>query len=331
MVSRTTLKDVARAAGVSQMTVSRVVRGDTVVSLRTREHVQNTIVAIGYVPNKLAGSLARARSNQVAVIIPSLVNNVFSQVLDGITSELEKADYNPVVGVSNYDLAKEEALLTSMVSWRPAGIIVTNLAHTQRTKSILANASVPVVEIMDIDGDPIDMGVGLVHEAAARALADHLISKGYRRFGYLGWQTNDYTAAKRFQAFRDRLSARGYGLAAPDLYDAPPDIPAGKSGTALLLTEAPETEVIAYSNDTAATGGALYCQENGLIIPRDLALAGFSGLRMAQHLPQPLTTIRTFRREIGRTAARNILKVLSGTPVNRKINLGFELIEGQSS
>lgn len=331
MTNRTTLKDVARAAGVSQMTVSRVVRGDEAVSVRTKEHVQATIAAIGYVPNRLAGSLAQARSNQVAVIIPSLVNNVYSQVLDGVTSELEKADYFPVVGVTNYDLAKEEALIISMVSWRPAGIIVANLIHTERTASILKNASVPVVEIMDVDGDPIDMGVGFDHEKAVRELADHLVAKGYRRFGYLGWQTNDFAASKRFHAFRVRLAARGYGLFAPDLYNAPPDIPAGKHGTSVLLRDAPETEVIVYSNDTAAIGGALHCLETGLLIPRDLALAGFSGLRMAQHLPQPLTTIRTYRRDVGRTAARNVLKVLSGTPVARQIDLGFELIEGLSS
>ncbi|QBY01290.1 LacI family DNA-binding transcriptional regulator [Rhodophyticola sp. CCM32] len=331
MSARTTLKDVAQAAGVSQMTVSRVVRGDQAVSLRTRERVQQTIEQIGYVPNKLAGSLAHARSNQVAVIIPSLVNNVFSQVLAGITAELEKADYNPVVGVTDYNLEKEEALLISMMSWRPAAVIVTNLIHTDRTISILRNASVPVVEIMDVDGAPIDMCVGLKHDTAAQALADHLVSKGYQRFGYLGWQTNDYAAAKRFKAFRERLEARGYGLVAPEIYNAPPDMPAGKAGTDLLLKEAPLTDVIVYSNDTAAMGGALFCQEKNIALPDDMAIAGFSGLRMGQCLPQPMTTIRTFRLEIGQTAARNVLKVLSGVPVMRKIDLGFELIDGQSA
>ena len=331
MATRTTLKDVARAAGVSQMTVSRVVRGDTAVSLRTREHVERVIGNMGYVPNKLAGSLAQAYSNQVAVLIPSLVNNVFASVLAGITEELEASGYNPVVGVTEYDLRKEEALLISMMSWRPAAVILANLVHTDRTRSILENTPVPVVEVMDVSGDPIDLGVGLDHEAAATTLADYLMERGYRRFGYLGWQTNDFVAAARFRAFRARLETRGYGLVAPEVYDAPPDMPAGKRGLEMLLSVAPKTEAVAYSNDTAAMGGVNLCLELGMRIPDDLAIAGFSGLRMAQCLPQPLTTIRTRRRDIGKTAARNVLKRLSGTPVERKVDFGFELIKGHSA
>ena len=99
----------------------------------------------------------------------------------------------------------------------------------------------------------------------------------------------------------------------------------------MLLSVAPNTEAVAYSNDTAAMGGVNLCLELGMRIPDDLAIAGFSGLRMAQCLPQPLTTIRTRRRDIGETAARNILKRLSGTPVDRKVDLGFELIKGLSA
>ncbi len=331
MATRTTLRDVARAAGVSQMTVSRVVRGDTAVSLRTREHVERVIGNMGYVPNKLAGSLARAYSDQIAVLIPSLVNNVYSSVLAGITEELEKGGYIPVVGVTDYDLRKEEGQLISMMSWRPAAVILANLVHTGRTRSILESTPVPVVEIMDIGGDQIDLGVGLDHEAAATALADYLMERGYQRFGYLGWQTNDFVAAARFRAFRARLETRGYGLVAPDVYDAPPDMPAGKKGLGMLLSVAPKTDVVAYSNDTAAMGGVNLCLELGMRIPDDLAIAGFSGLRMAQCLPQPLTTIRTRRRDIGKTAARNVLKRLSNMPVERKVDLGFELIRGRSA
>ena len=108
-------------------------------------------------------------------------------------------------------------------------------------------------------------------------------------------------------------------------------MPAGKMGLQTLLSVAPKTEVVAYSNDTAAMGGVNLCLESGMRIPHDLAIAGFSGLRMARCLPQPLTTIRTRRRDIGKTAARNILKRLSDTPVERKVDFGFELIKGQSA
>lgn len=331
MRARITLSDVAKAAGVSQMTVSRVVRGESVVAAGTRVRVRKIIKNLGYVPDKLSGPLAHARSNQVAVILPSLINNVFPQVLAGITSELKKADYNPVVGVSDYSLEKEESLLISMLSWRPAAIIATGLEHSEITRNILSEAPVPVVQMMDTCDAAIDMCVGLDHRAAAEALADHLIGKGYRQFGYLGWQSRDFAAGKRFQAFRDRLEIRGCNLVAPDVYTSPPDMPAGKTGMEVLLGQAPNTDVAVYSNDTAAMGGVFYCLENDIRIPDQMAVAGFSGLGMGQALMYPLTTIRTRRLEIGTTAARNVLKALSGVPVEKTIDLGFELVPGKSA
>jgi len=330
MPNRLTLKDVAAAAGVSQITVSRVVRGEGVVSARTRDHVTKVIQDLGFVPNKLAGALSQTRSNQVAVLIPSLVNNVFAQVLRGITEELAKAGYNPVVGVTNYNVEIEEEQLISMLSWRPAAVIMANRVHTPRTRKILEQAGVPVVELMQLGGEPIDMAVGFDHVAASTLLVDYLVSKGHRSFGYIGWINNDFSAAARFTAIKDRLAEKGFGLVAPDIFDMPPDMPMGKVGTHTLLSQAPEVEAIFYSNDIAAIGGALHCLEHGMSIPADLALAGYSGLQMGQALPQPLTTIRTFRYEIGRIAARNVLKSLTHTPVSKITDVGFELVEGET-
>jgi len=301
------LRDVAEVAGVSEMTVSRVLRGTDVVAAGTRAHVLHVIEQLGYVQNRLAGSLATARSNQVAVIIPSLINNVFSQVTAGLSRELEKAGYNAVIGISDYDLEKEESLLISMISWRPAGIITTNLVHTDRTRNILAHASVPVVEMMDTSGSPIDICVGLDHGKAGRALVEHLLSRGYRRFGYLGWNDNDFAAATRYTAIRDRLAEDGLGLVAPPLYHAPPDHRAGKDGLRFLHGAHPDLEVVMFSNDTAASGGIIHCLENDIAIPDRLAIAGFSGLQLGQIMPRRLTTIRTKRFEIGRLAARSVL------------------------
>ena len=250
------------------MTVSRVLRGRGVVAAGTRRHVEKVVEQLGYVQNRLAGSLATARSNQVAVIIPSLINNVFSQVTAGISQELEKAGYNAVIGISDYDLDKEESLLTSMISWRPAGVIVTNLVHTARTRNILANAAVPVVEMMDTSGEPIDICVGLDHRQAGRALVDHLLSRGYSRFGYLGWNDHDFAAATRYASIRDRLAEAGFNLVAPDIYHQPPDHRAGKDGLRHLYEEHPYLDVVVYSNDTAATGGIVYCIETAFRFPK---------------------------------------------------------------
>ncbi len=326
-----TQRDVARAAGVTDMTVSRVLRGTGTVSARTREHVLTKVREMGYVPNRLAGSLAVSRSNQVGVIIPSLTNSIFNQVTAGIAEELGKAGYNPVVGISDYDTGKEEDLIESMLSWRPAGFIVADFVHSERTRNMLRNAGIPVVEIMETAGDPIDMCVGFDHAAAARALTDHLLGKGYRNFGFLGWKATGYAASTRYLTIRDRLAENGLPLAAPDVFTGPPDIPEGKSATRRVLETNPELDIIIYGNDTAAAGGMFHCLEQGIDVPGHLAIAGFSGLRMGQALPRALTTISFRRFDIGRRAAKVVINSMVGQKEPKLIDMGFELIAGESS
>ncbi len=326
-----TQREVAKAAGVSDMTVSRVLRGTGVVSERTRARVLKVVDEMGYVQNRLAGSLAASRANQVAVIIPSLVTNIFSQVAAGIAEELERAGYNPVIGISNYDMDREENLVNSMLSWRPAGFIVTDFVHTKRTRNILANAGIPVVEMMETSGEPIDMCVGFNHTESARIMAEHLLEKGYRRFGYLGWNNTDYAAATRYTVIKDRLAAEGIYLIAPEVFDQSPDFEAGKQAMAQLLKSHPELEVVIFSNDMSACGGMIYCLENGIDVPKQMAVAGFSGVKFGQSMPRALTTINAKRHEIGRRSARAVLNALAGQQQPSVVDVGFDLIAGNSS
>jgi len=328
---RRTMKDVAIAANVSEMTVSRVLRDKGPISDDTRKRVLSMVETLGYVQNRLAGSLATSRSNQVSVIIPSLVSNIFTEVMSGITVALEKAGYNAVVGISDYSLEKEEALVSSMLSWRPAGIIVSNLRHTQKTNNILANADIPVIEMMNVTPDPIDVCVGLDQSRAGRTIADHMLARGYRNFGYVGWNVWDHAAAQRFDAIGRRIEAHNCTLFAPDLFDSPPDFAAGKVGLKKLLEAAPDIDAVFFSNDTAATGGMIHCIENGIKIPDQLALAGFSGLETGQNMPLKLTTVKTQRYDIGRVSARTILNRLAGQASQKVIELEIELIEGETS
>lgn len=328
MPKRRTLKEVAEAAGVSEMSVSRVLRGANGVSARTREHILSVVHQLGYVQNRLAGSLAAARSNQVAVVIPSLVNNVFTEVTSGITTELEKAGYNAVIGVSDYDLDKEEALIYSMMSWRPSGIIVPNTVHTDRTTNILKNADIPVIETMNLTDTPVDIVVGLDQRMAARQLAQYVLSKGYSRFGAVGWTDQDLSAAIRFSEIEAQANAAGFEIFSPKLFNRPPNFVLGKEGLSRILAMRPDLDAVFFSNDTAATGGMIHCIEAGIAIPDQLAIVGFSGLETGQHMPKKLCTIRTRRFEIGRLAARSVLNRLSGISVNPIRDTGFELVKG---
>lgn len=328
---RRTLGDVAKVANVSEMTVSRVLSGKGQVSDATKGRVKKVIEQLGYVPNRLAGSLATSRSNQVAVIIPSLMNNVFPEVTAGITDHLERAGYNAVIGISDYNVEKEENLIRSMMSWRPAGIILVGSQRSSSARNILCNASVPVVEIMELYDNPIDICVGLDHRKAGTAIAAHLLAQGYRRFGYVGFHEIDSSAARRFEGIREVLGQSGYSIEAEKLFERPPDIEMGKDGLASLLDMSSNLEAVFFSNDTAAIGGLLLCWERGIEVPDQLAIAGFSGLKSGQVMPRKLTTIATERYKIGTFGARAVLNRLDGQPVSTRVDLGFYLIEGETA
>ena len=183
-----TLRDVSEASGVSEMTVSRVLRNRGDVSAATREKVLEAARTLGYVPNKIAGALASQRVNLVGVVIPSLSNMVFPEVMTGISETLEGTGLQPVVGVTNYLPDREESVIYEMLSWRPSGMIVAGLEHSPAARAMLAQAGIPIVEIMDIDGDPVDHAVGISHYRAGRKMAEAIIAAGYKRIAFLGTQ-----------------------------------------------------------------------------------------------------------------------------------------------
>lgn len=313
------------------MTVSRVLTGRGTVSARTRERVLNAVEELGYVKNRMAGSLSSRRSNQIGVIFPSLRVGIFPEVLDGITKELEKAGYNPVVGVTDYDVLREESLVESLLSWNAAGIIVNDFVHTKRTKNLLSQAKVPVIEIMEVSGEPIDRCVGFDHAAAARALTDHLLAKGYRRIAFLGWHGTEFAASARFSAVRNHLASRGYPLVAPRLYDAPPGIEEGWQGLLHLLEHHNDIDAVIFGNDLMAVGAYFLCLDKGWKVPDGIAIAGFGGMEIGQLLPRKLTTVRFPRFEVGQRAARSVLNSLANQQFARITALEYAVIEGETA
>lgn len=328
-----TLSDVARRAGVSGMTVSRVFAGGGQVADKTRAAVLAAAEALGYVPNRLAGALATARSRLMVVLLPSLGNIVFPEVLRGANAVFDAAGYQAVIGVSDYDPAKEERLIEAMQAWRPSGWIVTGLEHTPRARRLLAEARSPVVEIMDVDGEPIDMAVGLSHHGAGLAIGRHFVASGRRRIGYVGGNLAlDLRAAKRRAGLLQALAEHGLALCGEAAADEPSSTLLGRTSLARLLADHPDLDAVYFSNDDMAVGGLMHCLRSGIAVPAQLALAGFNGLDIGEAMPLRLTTVRSPRYRIGQRAAEQLLARLAGdrqTP--RKLDLGFEFIAGQTA
>ncbi len=318
MKRRKTLADVAAAAGVSKMTASRALRGDKDVSQANIERVKQAAREIGYYGNQFASSLSSKHTDLIGVVVPSLSNIVFPQVMSGVTDALKGTVLQPVFGVTDYDSETEYETLRNMLSWRPAGLIVTGLDQPPETRQLLKDAGVPVVQIMDIDGHPVDSCVGFSHSEAGHDIATALFETELRRFGYVGGNLDkDLRAAKRKQGFQSAL--RDHGLAFADIIDesdlvddaaALSAVDCGRRLTADLLKRTPNLDCIYFSNDDLAFGGLCHCIAAGIDVPGDVALAGFNGLGIIEGFPGKVATSRTARRKIGEQAARVILETL---------------------
>jgi len=303
------LRDVSEASGVSEMTVSRVLRNKGDVSEATRIKVQDAAKRLGYVPNKIAGALASQRVNLVAVIIPSLGNMVFPEVLSGISETLDGTDLQPVVGVTNYMPEKEEKVLFEMLSWRPSGVIIAGLEHTEASRAMLSQADIPVVEIMDVDGEAIDASVGISHRRAGRIMAEEILKAGYKRIGFLGTKMPlDHRARKRFEGFTQTLAKSGIEIADQEFYSGGSALAKGREMTHAMLNRTPDIDFLYYSNDMIGAGGLLYLLEKGVDIPTQIGLAGFNGVELLDGLPRQLATMDACRRDIGQKAAEIIAR-----------------------
>lgn len=310
---RSTLEEVAALAGVSKMTASRALRGASDVAHDTRERVRQAAQKLSYVGNRLALSLSSQRTNLVAAVVPSMSNTVFPEVLSGISAGLEGTGMQAVFGISDYDEAKEREIIRDMLSWQPSAIVVTGLDQPDDTIHMLKSARIPVIQLMDLDGTPVDFNVGLSHGDAGRDMAVALLAAGRRRIAYIGSALGkDLRAVKRKTAFARVLAAQGLSFVAEQMDDGFSSIALGKRLTARMLDLKPDVDCIYYSNDDMAAGGLFRCMELGIAVPSQIVLAGFNGLDLTESLPAPIATSKSPRRAMGEAAARLISDAMKG-------------------
>ncbi|MEM1345008.1 MAG: LacI family DNA-binding transcriptional regulator [Pseudomonadota bacterium] len=299
-----TMHDVADAAGVSQMTVSRVMRAKGYISKDVRKAVVRAARELGYVHNRLAGGNAAYDNPLVGVVVPTLQNRVFTEVLAGINATLGESDINPVFGVSEYALEAEEDIVFDLLAWRPRGLILSGLEHTEALRQIVKRTGVRVAEIMDTDGTPLSACFGFSHRKVGQEMAAHLLARGHRRFGYIASSAGtDLRATKRFEAFAATVREAGARMIAQHVAEEPSSMQVGRRLTDALLAGGETVDAIYYANDDLAAGGLMHCLAHGIAVPDQLGLAGFNGLGFLSALPMQITTTQTPRHEIGAAAA----------------------------
>ncbi|MCL6745664.1 LacI family DNA-binding transcriptional regulator [Kosakonia sp. R1.Fl] len=324
-----TLEDVARAAGLSSMTVSRALNTPQLVRPKTVEKVLAAVKATGYIPNALAGGLASRRSKLIAVVVPQINNNMFVDTIQAISDELAKRGYHMLLCVAGYTQQTEAELVAALLSRRPDGIVLTGIHHSTDLKKVILNASVPVVEIWDLTPTPLDMLVGFSHEKVGQATAEYLLRKGYRRPGLL-W-TVDKRASQRKAGLCEALAR--HGITDPLSVDValPARFTSGREGLSQLLALG-ESDVIVCSSDTLAQGAIVEAQARGLRVPQDVAVIGFGDLDFAAGNNPAITTVSVDRQIIGQRAATLLMERIEGTSSGEEIvDIGFHFIERESA
>jgi LacI family gluconate utilization system Gnt-I transcriptional repressor len=326
-----TLGDVARLAGVSPITASRAINTPEQVAKDTLERVRDAVSRTGYVPNRLAGGLASARSRLVAAVVPTISGPVFMEMVESLTAELAAHGYQLMLGQSGYANSREDALLDAIIGRRPDGIVLTGILHSAEGRRRLLASGIPVVETWDLTPTPIDMLVGFSHVDAAAAVVRHLHAKGRRRLALLSG--DDERADRRNRGFIAEARRLGLAHEVPVLrVPAPTTLGSGRSGLGRLLAMAPEVDGVFCSSDLLALGVLTEAAARGIEVPRQLSVVGFGDLAFAGDTHPALSTVRIDGTGIGRQAARFIVERAHDRPVGDKVvDLGFQVIERGSS
>src|SRR3954452_5376014 len=206
-----TLSVVAKLAGVSSITVSRVVRLPNLVKPLTRDRVEAAMRELGYVPNQVAGSLASARTRSIGVLVPTIANSIFADTVQGLSDELEPLGYAVILAQSRYDAAREDHMLSALLSRRPEAIIMVGSPATDDGARLLRRAGIPIVETWEIPPAPIDAVAGFDNYEAGCAVARHLVTQGRQQLAFIGG--DDSRATRRWNGFND--TALQLGAKAP--------------------------------------------------------------------------------------------------------------------
>jgi LacI family gluconate utilization system Gnt-I transcriptional repressor len=324
---RPTIADVARKAGVGAITVSRALRDPDRVSADLRAQIMAAVDELGYVPDRNARALASASADVVAVLVPSLTNSVFAEVVRGIYDGLADNLHLQIhLGNTHYSGLEEERLLRVFLSQRPSALIVSGIDQTPASRKLLEAAGCPVVQIMEIGPEPIDMMVGFSHFEGGQTVTRHLVEAGYRRIGFVGARM-DPRSQRRLAGYRAALEAAG--LFDPRLVTTTPTPSSVTLGRELLrdaLARAPDLDAVFCNNDDLALGVLFECSRAAVPVPERIGIAGFNDLdAMAVAYPS-LTSVRTHRYEIGRQAIGMALGAVGGSrPAGRIVDVGFEL------
>lgn len=307
------LADVARVAGVSPATVSRVLSSPDLVRAETRRTVLDAVRALGYVADGAARALASGRTRTIGSVVPTLSGAIFARSTHALQMRLFEAGYHLLVASHNYDPQLETELTRTLIERGVDALVLVGLDHAPELLQIVENAGVPLLLTWVLDRKSRHPCIGFDNRRAAARAARHLLDLGHTRFSVISGQTHHNDRARdRIQGVREELQAAGIVLDEGCVVEEAFTLDGGREGLRRILGLSPRPSAVLCGNDVLAAGALLEAQAQGLSVPDDLSICGFDDSELAAQLPPGLTTMRVPQEELGQRAAEHLIRRLAG-------------------
>jgi len=325
------MTDVAREAGVSKQTVSRILSGKGEASPPTIERVHEVVSRLGYRPSSLARSLATNRTLTLGLIVPNLSNPYFAELAEAVEITAWENSYNTFLCNIFRDPEREEAALQALEDRQVDGVIICSTRLVDKKLfPLLAGYQAAVLVNRPAPGDVA--GTIMIDDARGSALAvAHLLRAQRRVLGLLAGPPNSVSGRARLRGFVAALEAAGYPVDRDLIVPCRADIEAGYEAARGLLGRHPEVNGLVCFNDIVAIGALRACRTLGLEVPDDVAVIGHDDIPMAELVTPALTTLRVSKYDLGANAVRMLLDRLQARNRQTEIVLKPELVVREST
>jgi len=311
----TTIKDIAKRTGVSHSTVSRALRGDPLISFETTSRIRQAANEMAYLPSAAARSLKTNRSQVLGVIVSSIDDPFFSEIVFGIEEAAQEAGYRLFMAASQHDPAREQKIVQAMMEHRTDGVIICSSSFSPNQGRQLLDYGFPIVVVNHQGAENFHYSIFHDDVDGSRQVTRHLIELGHRRIAYLGNSLSGRTTLDRLTGFKAELQAAGLTVPLEYIHHVAGNDPQfGMDGSKFLLKlELPPTAIVCF-NDMLAIGVLKGCREVGLNVPDDISVTGFDNITFSAYTHPPLTTFDQPKQSIGSEAARLLLDLLDTNP-----------------
>lgn len=313
-----TIKDIAKRAGVSHSTVSRALHGSPLIPDHTAERIRQVADELGYLPSAAARSLKTKRTQVLGVVLSSLEDPFFGEILQGIDNVAQECGYRLFVGASQRDPQREQKIVQAMMEHRVDGVIICSTSFSSEQSNLLAEYGLPIVVVNNQAAE--DYRYSIYHDDVdgSRQVTRHLIDLGHRRIAYLGNLSSGRTTQDRLTGFQIEMQAARLPISDDYIYQVPGGGPEqGLTGVGHFLKLLLQPTAIICYNDMMAIGvlkGLLQAEKR---VPEDVSVTGFDNIIFSAYSRPPLTTLDQPKRFIGAEAARLVLGLLQMPTYNQ--------------